>query len=141
VVLPCGGAPRDVAAGAWAAAHAGQGDGVYGPVECSASLRTLPGWEKLTTVWAALTGPTPGRSVRPGAITCRRSNIWARLAFSALEASRRAKASRRSSPWRTRSCGWVVVGHRRPRAPPGRVGEGAAGGVTILVVAGEQQRT
>ena len=25
----------------------------------AASLRHRPGWEKLTTAWAALTGPTP----------------------------------------------------------------------------------
>jgi len=39
------GTPRDVAAGAWAAAHAGQGDGVYGPVQCSvaAAVEPVPG--------------------------------------------------------------------------------------------------
>ena len=34
----------------------------------AASLRHRPGWEKLTTAWAAVTGPTPYRSVRPGAM-------------------------------------------------------------------------
>jgi hypothetical protein len=33
----------------------------------AASLRQRPGWEKDTMAWAALTGPMPRRSVRPGA--------------------------------------------------------------------------
>jgi hypothetical protein len=35
----------------------------------AASLRHRPGWEKLTMAWAALTGPTPKRLVRPGAMS------------------------------------------------------------------------
>ena len=32
----------------------------------AASLRQRPGWENVTMAWAALTGPMPRRSVRPG---------------------------------------------------------------------------
>ena len=33
----------------------------------AASLRQRPGWENATMAWAAVTGPMPGRWVRPGA--------------------------------------------------------------------------
>jgi hypothetical protein len=48
----------------------------------AASLRRRPGWEKLTMACAALTGPTPYRPVRPGAMSSTMASSWARLSLS-----------------------------------------------------------
>jgi hypothetical protein len=65
------------------------------------SLRTRPTWEKDTTTCAALTGPTPGRSVSPGASWSTRSCSSRRLFLSTFAVSRMELASRRISPCRT----------------------------------------
>ena len=67
----------------------------------AASLRHLPRWEKLTTAWAALMGPTPYRFIRPGAMSLTMASSWARFSFSSRAAWFSASARRRISAWRT----------------------------------------
>src|SRR5829696_10103094 len=57
----------------------------------AASLRHRPGWEKLTMAWAAVTGPRPRRSVRPGARSLEIAWSWARLVRSVRPDLRRAR--------------------------------------------------
>ncbi len=63
----------------------------------AASLRHRPGWEKLTMAWAALTGPTPYRVVRPGAMSYTMASSWARLSLSWHRAWQSASARRQIS--------------------------------------------
>src|SRR5512133_1417149 len=79
----------------------------------AASLRTRPGWEKLTTTWAATTGPTPRRAVSPGARSSTMVCSWARLAVKARRAARTARARRRISAWRTAWARVASWGRRR----------------------------
>ena len=69
--------------------------------------------------WAALTGPMPRRSVRPGARSLTMVCSWARLALSVRAASRRARARRRISAWRT-ACSRLASRGGRRRARPAR---------------------
>ena len=54
--LALGGAPRDIAAGAWAAAHAGQSNGVHGPVQSSVAAAVEPVPGPLTAAGCSRTG-------------------------------------------------------------------------------------
>ena len=75
--------------------------------------------------WAALTGPTPRRSVSPGARSSTMVCSWARLALSARPPSRTAIASRRISPCRTAWSRSASRGLRR-RARAARTGSDSA---------------
>ena len=136
-----GAAAGEVGMGAGAAAHPGERDGVQGVVEVPVAaaveavadgfaaaggdgvdageggegglLRQRPGWDQDTMVCAALTGPTPGRSSRPGARSVMMAASWSRLWVRSRWASRMAWASRRVSARRVACSRVSVPGPRR----------------------------
>lgn len=123
------------AAAGFQRAGAGQG-GERGVVS------TPSGCEKLTMAWAALTGPMPGRSVRPGASS---SNDGQQLPAVGPERAATVAQREGESPDLGVPHGLFAAGLARSSAPgqarQGGVGERAASGLMPGVVAAPQKRT
>ena len=118
------------------------GSGLIPPKAANAaSLRHRPGWENDTMACAALTGPTPRRSVRPGARSLTMACSWARLVLSARGtiAEGEGKTADLGVPH-----GLLTAGLARCPAP-GKVGEDgvserAPGQATVGVVPTTQEQ-